>query len=65
VLATRVHELAAAWRSRDEDACRDELRQLAAEAQLLGRMHPLFPSPAGPEQRQRIAAESDGLGRIG
>jgi hypothetical protein len=41
----------------------DELRQLAAEAQLLARTFPLFPSAV--EQRQRIAAESEGLGRIG
>jgi hypothetical protein len=63
ILANRVHELALAWRERDEAACRDELRQLADEARLLSRQSPLWPS--GLEQRQRISAEADGLGRIG
>jgi hypothetical protein len=63
VLANRVHELALAWRERDEDAARAELKALADEARLLSRQSPLWPSQL--VQRQRIAAESDGLGRIG
>jgi hypothetical protein len=49
-------------RSGDEAACRDELRQLAAEAALLGRTYPLFQTAV--DQRQRIAAESEGPGRM-
>jgi hypothetical protein len=63
LLATRVTGVVAAWRAQDEAACRDELRQLADEARMLSRQSPLWPS--GLEQRQRIAAESEGLGRIG
>jgi hypothetical protein len=62
ILAARVSGLAVAWRAGDEASWRDELRQLAAEAALLGRTYPLFQTAV--DQRQRIAAESEGPGRI-
>lgn len=62
VLSCRVLAVAAALRSGDPDAARDELRQLADEARLLSRMHPLFESTL--ERRQRIASEREPGGRI-
>jgi hypothetical protein len=63
MLAQRVRAVGHAYRAGDECATRAELRLLSSEAQLLAAMSPLVPGLL--QQRQRIAAESDGLGRIG
>jgi hypothetical protein len=62
MLAQRFRAVGHACRERDESALRVELRLLSAEPGLLAAMTPLLP---GLVQRQRIAAERDGLRRIG
>jgi hypothetical protein len=64
ILAERVRSVGRAWRAEDEAAARAELQALATEATLLSRMAPL-PLGSSRSRRLRIAAESDGLGRIG
>jgi len=54
ILADRVRAVGRAWKASDEPAARQELRTLAAEAQLLAAMYPL---PLGPSaNRRRVAA---------
>ena len=64
VLAARLSGVATAWKSGDETAAREELRELAAEAALLSRTIPLFRDPTAVQQRQRISAEREPGGRI-
>lgn len=63
VLAQSVRRVAEAFAADDENSARAELRELANEALVLSRMTPL-PLPSTLARRVRIAAESDGLGRM-
>lgn len=53
-LSATLAAFSKAWRERDPELARHELRTLAAEAEALADREPLFP-PTGVEQRQRIA----------
>jgi hypothetical protein len=64
MLAEHVRQVGRAVRAQDEQAARAGLRDLANDCELLAMADPL-PLGSSVPQRQRIAAESDGLGRIG
>ena len=62
VLAQRWLAFGHHWRERSEDEARAALRDLAAEARLLARSHPLWPTTL--DQRQKVTAEADPGGRM-
>jgi len=63
MLASRVREVGWAFAHRDEDAARESLRALAAEASLLAACDPLCRSSF--DNRVRVASERDPVGRGG
>jgi hypothetical protein len=63
ILANRVREVAWAFVHGDENAARESLRQLAAEASLLAASDPLCRSQF--DNRVRVAIEREPAGRGG